>query len=109
MRNFIVGCLLTVSAMTSSSAYLTGQSLLNMAGSSPYVVKAYIAGVVDVGDELMFCLPDGTKLDDIVNTTISFLKYTRENSPEKLNVSADTFIVMPLKYMYPCKKTSTQI
>lgn len=60
----------------------------------------YIAGVVDTGNNYMFCTTPGVSRGQ--NSAI-VAKYLR-NNPEKWNMSAASLVVEAMKESFPCKK-----
>jgi hypothetical protein len=63
--------------------------------------NGYVAGVVDAGNEILFCTPDGVTAGQF---TAVVTKYLKEN-PEKWNLGASSLVIDALKVAFPCKKT----
>lgn len=62
--------------------------------------RGYVAGVVDLGDELLFCTGPGVTAGQYAAVVAKYLK----NNPEKWNKSADSLVVEALREAFPCKK-----
>jgi hypothetical protein len=62
--------------------------------------SGYVAGVVDVGDGILFCTGPGVTAGQYNAVVAKYIK----NNPEKWNKSADSLVVEALKEAFPCKK-----
>lgn len=61
--------------------------------------NGYVAGVVDLGDEFLFCLTAGVTRGQYSAVVSKYLK----NNPEKWNKAAETIVVNALKEAFPCE------
>ena len=61
--------------------------------------KGYIAGVVDLGDDFLFCTTVGVTRGQYTAVVAKYIK----NNPEEWNKAADTIVVDALKEAFPCE------
>lgn len=62
--------------------------------------RGYVSGIVDIGDGILFCTPQGTTRGQYTAVAIKYI----EHNPEKWNLGASTIIQNALENAFPCKK-----
>jgi len=99
--------LLLALAMVCSPAYadfVTGNKLLDDINSDIFAAKGfangYISGVANALDEVLFCLPYGVTVGQVVDVTTRYLR----NNPAQRHKGGSILIVNALVQVWPCKK-----
>lgn len=64
------------------------------------ICHGYVSAVIDIGDNILFCLPGNVTLGQMSDLVI---KYMNEN-PAQLHKSADSIAVSAISKDFPCKK-----
>jgi len=67
---------------------------------SAAMLIGYVAGIADVGNQILFCAPDHSTVGQLVAVTT---KYVKEH-PEKWDQAGATLVVAALREAFPCKK-----
>lgn len=62
--------------------------------------RGYVSGVVDTGNNILFCTGNGVTRGQYTAVVAKFLK----NNPELWNNSGDSIVIDALKNAFPCKK-----
>jgi hypothetical protein len=62
--------------------------------------RGYVSGVVDTGNDVLFCTPDGVTRGQY---TAVVAKYIKEH-PEQWNQPASELVISAMKQAFPCKK-----
>ncbi|WP_417766105.1 Rap1a/Tai family immunity protein [Spongiibacter tropicus] len=62
--------------------------------------SGYVNGVVDLGDDILFCTTTGVTRGQFTAVVAKYLK----NNPEKWNQSAHSIVVDAMEEAFPCKK-----
>lgn len=62
--------------------------------------QGYIAGAFEVGEGVLFCIKDRTRLIQLTDTVTNYVN----SNPEKLNDTAANVIFDALTASFPCKK-----
>ena len=109
MRAVAVGLLLLCSSANAGSFY-SGNQLLNLLRSDNQVERSvamgYIAGAVDMGDGIMFCVTADTVT---IGQVRDILRNYLESTPAIRHMSADSIIIELFKRLWPCPKRGTAL
>jgi len=70
----------------------------NLVGASLF--SGYVSGVVDTGDDVLFCTSNGVTLGQCVAVVMKYL----ENNPEKWNLAAPALVIGAMQQTFPCGK-----
>jgi len=62
--------------------------------------SGYVSGVVDTGDDVLFCTGNGVTLGQCVMVVAKYL----ENNPEKWNLAAPALVIGAMQQAFPCGK-----
>ena len=88
----------------------TGNDLLRLMQSSDFQEKAvamgYVAGAIDMGDQIIFCSPNGRVT---IGQTRDILQIYLENNPALRHLPADALIIDVFKKLWPCPKRGTAL
>jgi len=109
---FLILALLIMSLFSSSqnanAGYMKGTELMNaleevMTNKTTYDsvnVVGYIIGVSDTGAEVLFSIPEGATVNQIIHITYNYMK----KNPDKWNQPANYCIIEALVETWPLKK-----
>lgn len=62
--------------------------------------RGYVSGVIDTGNDVLFCTPDGVTRGQYIAVVAKYIK----EHPEQWNLSASTLVINALRQVFPCKK-----
>lgn len=62
--------------------------------------NGYVSGVVDTGNDILFCTPEGVTAGQYTAVVIKYMK----DNPEKWNQGASVLVIEALKAAFPCAK-----
>ena len=79
---------LSESEATNESRYHTG------------IFRGYVGGVVDIGNNILFCTGSGVTRGQYTAVVKKYIK----NNPEKWNIGASSLVIEAMKQAFPCKK-----
>jgi hypothetical protein len=109
MKQILLAMALSLTTNVATAGFTDGNELYqwmledeNPNGSSfkSGLFKGYVNGVVDLGDNILFCTTTGVTRGQFTAVVAKYLK----NNPEKWNTSADSIVVEALKEAFPCKE-----
>lgn len=62
--------------------------------------RGYVSGVVDTGNDILFCTGSGVTRGQYSAVIAKYIK----NNPEKWNKSASSLVIEAMQQAFPCKK-----
>jgi len=105
MKKLIIGLMFTISLnadFTDGNELQKWMNNTNKENGNRHSVglfKGYISGVVDTGNNILFCTEDGVTRGQYMAVVIKYI----ENNPEKWNQGASVIVLEALTKAFPCK------
>ncbi len=62
--------------------------------------RGYVSGVVDTGDDVLFCTTQGVNRGQYTAVVAKYIK----SNPEKWNMGASLLVIEAMEKAFPCKK-----
>lgn len=85
------------------ASFIDGNKLYKELTDKNQIALWYIAGVVDTGDEVLFCIPANARLGQLGQLGDMVQKMLADE-PGKRHLSADSLVIYTLGVAFPCKK-----
>jgi hypothetical protein len=99
MRKVIVALFLSIFAASASAEFFTLEDWLNRMAAKDTGAVNFFIGVVDTGDTLIHCAPDGISVSAMIS---SVLRVTTQLPASAMQASAAKVITMILSKQHPC-------
>lgn len=97
---------LAVACSPAHADFINGNVLLNDINGDTWSAKGfangYISGVANALDDVLFCLPNGVTVGQLVDVTSRYLR----NNPAQRHKGASLLIVNALVQVWPCKRNN---
>ncbi len=106
MKQATLGLILISTSANSLAGFVDGNELSkwekeqSKANFESGLFNGYVAGVVDVGDGILFCTTSGVTRGQLSAIAAKYLK----NNPEQWNKQASTLVIESMKSAFPCEE-----